>query len=197
MDDEKNLPGEQSRLEARATKGDARPVERASSDGILNPVTAPEPGKIGQTGVYLERSVTSDKSAGSIDNAGSNPDGHVRRSGGSPNDPHGGHGQADHELHTPRMRTPSKNSFPEATEPNHPRIRTICSRVAWATCGLSPQSFASDLDASAPSAKGSAVTRLDPPQSSVRPDRPIPSRPAHDANATHVVHAAASSSQIA
>jgi len=36
-----------------------------------------------------------------ISNAGSNPDVLQRRTGGSPNDPHGGHERPDNEFHAP------------------------------------------------------------------------------------------------
>jgi hypothetical protein len=52
-----------------------------------------------------------------IDNAGSNPDGDMRRSGGSRNDPHGGHHDIDHER-----RGPTPNPIEEMVPAGHASV---------------------------------------------------------------------------
>lgn len=89
---------EKSQLEARAK--DAR------DDGTpdVNPAVSPAAGEIGPTGIHPERIEVEAAPANrgdSIINAGSDPDGDLQRTGGSPNDPDGGHELAGREWRGP------------------------------------------------------------------------------------------------
>lgn len=76
---------EKSQLEAKAK--DAQ--DNGNPD--VNPAVSPAPGEIGPTGIHPER----------INNAGSDPNGDLQRTGGSPNDPDGGHELAGREWRGP------------------------------------------------------------------------------------------------
>ncbi|MDB5525146.1 MAG: hypothetical protein JWM58_2909 [Rhizobium sp.] len=83
-------------------------IDCETSASNLNPVTAPAGKKISPTGIHVDQPETSghplDRSFpldGRTNNAGSDPDNNLRRSGGSPNDPHGGHEHISSELRGP------------------------------------------------------------------------------------------------
>lgn len=78
-----------------------RNTNMATVEGRIDGPTRDESEEAAQAGDPIDHEFPAEAPAGNIENAGSDPDSGLRRSGGSPNDPHGGHEHLGAERHAP------------------------------------------------------------------------------------------------